>query len=214
MYAQITANTITAESAQVPQSARRLDTGQWVLGLRDASVATQQACGWFAVNDVARPADTDTTTHDRSVELVAGAPTVVWTERALSDDELAARRLAEAPDLTATVVARLVAADNETPQPWKQPQGAHDAYLPGVIVTSNGDRYRNTLTVPNVWGLDVYGWENLDAVTPTDPQPWVQPTGAHDAYNIGDRVTHNGQTWESTAASNVWAPGVFGWVVV
>lgn len=44
--------------------------------------------------------------------------------------------------------------------------------------------------------------------------PWVQPTGSSDAYQIGDRVTFEGQTWESTAANNVWAPGVFGWVVV
>lgn len=43
---------------------------------------------------------------------------------------------------------------------------------------------------------------------------WVQPTGAQDAYQIGDRVTHNGSTWESTAANNVWEPGVFGWVQV
>jgi hypothetical protein len=43
--------------------------------------------------------------------------------------------------------------------------------------------------------------------------PWVQPTGAHDAYQIGDRVTYQGQTWQSTAANNVWAPGVFGWTV-
>ena len=40
---------------------------------------------------------------------------------------------------------------------------------------------------------------------------WVQPTGAHDAYQIGDRVTHNEQNWESTTANNVWEPGVFGW---
>lgn len=42
--------------------------------------------------------------------------------------------------------------------------------------------------------------------------PWVQPTGAQDAYQIGDQVTHNGQTWTSTHANNVWVPGVFGWV--
>ncbi len=40
---------------------------------------------------------------------------------------------------------------------------------------------------------------------------WKQPTGAQDAYQIGDKVTHNGFTWQSTAANNVWAPGVFGW---
>lgn len=38
-------------------------------------------------------------------------------------------------------------------------------------------------------------------------------TYRHDAYQIGDRVTHQGQTWESTAANNVWSPPTF-WVVV
>lgn len=42
---------------------------------------------------------------------------------------------------------------------------------------------------------------------------WVQPTGAHDAYSLGDLVTHVGQVWESTADNNVWEPGVYGWEV-
>lgn len=41
--------------------------------------------------------------------------------------------------------------------------------------------------------------------------PWVQPTGAHDAYALGAQVTHNGSTWTSTVDDNVWEPGVFGW---
>lgn len=44
--------------------------------------------------------------------------------------------------------------------------------------------------------------------------PWVPPTGAHDAYAKGDRVTFEGNIWESTIDANVWAPGVFGWVQV
>ena len=40
---------------------------------------------------------------------------------------------------------------------------------------------------------------------------WVQPTGGHDAYQTGDRVTHNGHTWVSTVDANVWEPGVYGW---
>lgn len=40
---------------------------------------------------------------------------------------------------------------------------------------------------------------------------WVQPTGAHDAYSIGDKVVHNGKHWESAYDSNTWEPGVFGW---
>lgn len=45
---------------------------------------------------------------------------------------------------------------------------------------------------------------------------WIQPTGAHDAYKKGDRVTHNGKTWESTLDANVWEPGVVAglWVKV
>lgn len=43
---------------------------------------------------------------------------------------------------------------------------------------------------------------------------WVQPTGAQDDYNLGDKVTHNGNTWESTTANNVWEPGVYGWIIV
>ena len=45
------------------------------------------------------------------------------------------------------------------------------------------------------------------------PQPWVQPTGAHDAYNIGDQVTYIGHLWESLINANVWSPTVYpaGW---
>lgn len=32
---------------------------------------------------------------------------------------------------------------------------------------------------------------------------WVRPTGAHDAYAQGDKVSHNGKHW----ISNVWEPG-------
>ena len=42
---------------------------------------------------------------------------------------------------------------------------------------------------------------------------WVQPTGAHDAYNTGDRVTYNGRVYESTINGNVWSPDAYpqGW---
>ena len=40
---------------------------------------------------------------------------------------------------------------------------------------------------------------------------WSQPVGAHDSYNIGDKVTHNEKKWASTCDGNVWEPGVYGW---
>lgn len=43
---------------------------------------------------------------------------------------------------------------------------------------------------------------------------WVQPTGSHDAYVLGDKVTHNGKKWTSDYDANTWEPGVFGWTEV
>lgn len=48
---------------------------------------------------------------------------------------------------------------------------------------------------------------------------WVQPTGAHDAYNIGDRVhfpTINDAVYESKINANVWSPIVYpqGWLLI
>lgn len=42
---------------------------------------------------------------------------------------------------------------------------------------------------------------------------WIQPTGSHDAYNIGDRVTFNGLVYESIIDGNVWSPEAYpaGW---
>lgn len=46
--------------------------------------------------------------------------------------------------------------------------------------------------------------------TSTDPFPeWVQPTGAHDAYNKGDRVSHLGKHWESDIDANVYEPPMY-----
>lgn len=65
------------------------------------------------------------------------------------------------------------------------------------------------------------GWE--PPVTPAlwvrtvpdgDIPDWVQPTGAQDAYNTGDKVKHNGSTWVSDVDANVWEPGIYGWTAV
>ena len=43
---------------------------------------------------------------------------------------------------------------------------------------------------------------------------WSQPTGAQDAYKMGDKVHYpdaDGPVYESTADNNVWEPGVYGW---
>lgn len=42
---------------------------------------------------------------------------------------------------------------------------------------------------------------------------WQQPDSTN-AYQIGDKVTHNEKIWQNTIANNVWQPGVYGWVEV
>ena len=50
---------------------------------------------------------------------------------------------------------------------------------------------------------------------PLDEWPeWIQPTGAHDAYAKGDKVTHSSKKWTSDVDANTWEPGVYGWTEV
>ena len=45
---------------------------------------------------------------------------------------------------------------------------------------------------------------------------WVQPTGAHDAYNTGDKVIYEGEVYESLINGNTWSPVDYpqGWELV
>lgn len=53
------------------------------------------------------------------------------------------------------------------------------------------------------------------APEPEEWPAWVQPTGAHDCYNTGDKVTYNGQHYVSKIDGNVWSPDAYpsGWMV-
>lgn len=49
--------------------------------------------------------------------------------------------------------------------------------------------------------------------TTTDPveaiPEWIQPTGAHDAYGIGDQVKFEGKTYESLIPANTHSPTAY-----
>jgi len=102
-------------------------------------------------------------------------------------------------------------------QPAPDPEtGEWSSYPKGRVVAHNGKLWKSTID-GNVWEPGVSAWHDqpeIEGVYPT----WMQPTGGHDAYSMGDRVTHNGATWEVTqadgAGNNVWEPGVFGWTQV
>lgn len=59
----------------------------------------------------------------------------------------------------------------------------------------------------------VAGWKRIGEPDEDGIFPWVQPLGATDAYNTGDKVTYNGKTYESLIDGNVWAPDAYpaGW---
>lgn len=59
--------------------------------------------------------------------------------------------------------------------------------------------------------LAVSMWERVDDPAIEWPE-WVMPTGSHDAYKFGAKVSHNGKHWVSNYdGANIWEPGVFGW---
>lgn len=104
------------------------------------------------------------------------------------------------------------AADNPSLFPEWQPNGVY--YAPGDKVNYQSALYKC-----------LQGHESQPSWTPTaaaslwtaisDPNEewpaWVQPTGAHDAYSQGDKVSHNGAHWVSDINANVWEPGNYGW---
>ena len=59
-------------------------------------------------------------------------------------------------------------------------------------------------------------WTPVRKTKGAAPDPFVQPTGAADAYSVGDRVTFEGAVWESVIDANVWSPSAYpaGWKAV
>lgn len=53
--------------------------------------------------------------------------------------------------------------DTNTPEEFKQPTGAHDAYMKGTTVVYNSKTYKSLID-NNVWSPDTYpaGWEVID----------------------------------------------------
>lgn len=115
-YALVIEDVITTLGS-LPNSARRLDTQEWVLGLPTADVELQQATGWFEVVEAEAPKNTDTLVYEQSFVLVDGIPTRVWTERPKTPEELtqeqeAANVTVIITDLNADMAAMQVILDD------------------------------------------------------------------------------------------------------
>ncbi|WP_297742066.1 hypothetical protein [uncultured Tessaracoccus sp.] len=79
--------------------------------------------------------------------------------------------------------------------PWRQPQAAFDAYPLGAVVVHNGKTWESTTPI-NVWEPGVSGWREQAGIDPETGEQAVPayrpPTGGHDAYEKGGRVTWGG----------------------
>ena len=93
---------------------------------------------------------------------------------------------------------------------WVQPTDATNAY-PKDWTVSHGGKAWVSLTPANVWEPGVSGWREF--VDEGTVPAWVEPTGAHDAYNTGDRVMFDSSVYKSLIDNNTWSPQVYpqGW---
>lgn len=85
----------------------------------------------------------------------------------------------------------------------------------GDIVQDEGQLYRSIHDVTNAAqntrpSETPSMWTRIGNPLEEFPE-WVQPIGAHDAYDKDAKVSHGGKRWVSDVDGNVWEPGVYGW---
>lgn len=87
-------------------------------------------------------------------------------------------------------------------------------YFPGEKVMYNEGYYRCIQQHKSQadWSPDIAVslWDSIPDPAEEWPE-WKQPAGAHDAYNKGDKVSHNDKHWTSDIDANVYEPSVYGW---
>lgn len=155
---------------------------------------------------------------------IAGADTVLVSD-ASTAEELTAQRadLSEQKNVAAITFALLAEKGDidevtatehaDVFEQWAYPK----AYSVGKIVQDGGKLYKcvQAHTSQADWPpADTPAlWTKIGDPSEEYPE-WSQPLGAHDAYPLGAKVSHNGKKWTNDVANNVWEPGVYGWTEV
>lgn len=125
----------------------------------------------------------------------------------------------QAEDLRAGTQALAAAAPDDVV--LEQPYALYDEWSGDGVAYEAGDvRQRGGLLYRCVQAhVSQESWTPEDAPSlwtriadPAQEWPeWIQPTGAHNAYAKGAKVSHNGKRWISDVDANTWEPGVYGW---
>lgn len=97
---------------------------------------------------------------------------------------------------------------------WK----ADVSYELGIRVRYDGKLYRceQAHTSQENWTPDITPALWTEVAEPGEIPVWKQPTGAQDAYRLGDKVWYpekNTTVYISTIDYNTYAPNVYGWEV-
>ena len=92
------------------------------------------------------------------------------------------------------------------------------AYTAQQRIRYEGKLYRceQAHTSQASWTPDITPGLWTEVAEPGEIPVWKQPTGAQDAYRLGDKVHYPdkaGPVYVSTLDANIWEPGVYGWEV-
>ena len=106
----------------------------------------------------------------------------------------------------------------EYPELFPEWDGNGKGYKAGDLLRYNGQLVQVLQQHTSQAGWTPDNAPSLFAKVLTDPTgesilPWEQPDSTN-PYMKGDKVKHNGYTWECAIDNNVWEPGVYGWNAV
>lgn len=87
---------------------------------------------------------------------------------------------------------------------WAQPTGYENAYPEGWVVTHDGGEWASNIG-GNTLEPGVSGWTKILAEGEAPPE-FKAPAGYEGAYHTGDRVTFEGEVYESSRDGNTWSP--------
>ena len=127
-------------------------------------------------------------------------------------------------DANLAATKKLIRVDELSPEDLEGMVDLYDeykinfAYKKDDIFKYQGKLYKviKGLTSQENWKPDETPSEYLSLMPEGVIPEWVQPTGAHDAYNKGDKVIFEGDVYESLIDGNTWSPVGYpeGWKLV
>ena len=167
---------------------------------------------------------------DTKIQAIAAATEAAMevTEEVKEQAVQAAAQVADAQTaMLRTAMRKIVRIDELQPEDIADLVGLYDpwtvdeAVAVGDIRSYDGKLYKvvQAHTTQADWTPDATPalWTEIAPPETEDGEEivpdFVQPTGAHDAYNAGDKVLFEGKIYESTIDANTWSPADYpqGW---